>query len=208
MDKDTCFPPLSPDERIVDKFRHRPTCSTSEFIAIVTNHRLLTRSKRTGHCCCRQHSSYSSISLESIHRVDEERLYRNVSIYLILWTVFLLTGVGGVLASIFLAKDPQMRILGIALSAVPVFLTTLLVFACLACPSKRKLIELKGTFGSSKLIFAKPEGRAFAAVLSERVARAKARSHTIQTATLKLPGIYPFDQVKRKDDELIVSDFF
>ena len=208
MDHDTCFPLLSSDEQIVDKFRHRPACSTSEFIAIVTNHRLLNRSKRTGHFCCRQHSSYSSISLESIHRIDEERVYRDVSIYLILWTVFLLTGIGGVLTSIFLAKDRQMRILGIALSAVPLFLTTLLVFGCLVCSSKRKLIELRGTFGSSKMIFAKPEGRAFAAVLSERVAQAKARSHTIPTSTLTLPGIYPFDQVKRKDEGLIVSGFF
>ena len=207
MDHDTCFPAMSQDERIVDKFRHRPSCGTSEFIAIVTNHRLLTRSKQTGRCC-RQHSSYSSISLESIHRIDEQRVYRNVSIYLILWTVFLLTGIGGVLASIFLAEDRRMRILGIALSAVPLFLTTLVVFGCMICSSKRKLIELRGTFGSSKMIFAKPQGRAFAAVLSERIAQAKAHLSTIQTSTVTLPGIYPFDQVKRKDEQLIVSDSF
>ncbi len=41
-----------------------------KFITILTTHRLLTRSKHTICCCC-HYSSYTAITLESIHRIDE-----------------------------------------------------------------------------------------------------------------------------------------
>ena len=112
MDTDTIFPILTNDERIVGKYRNNSRRKGIEFIAILTNQRLLTRSKQT--ICCRYHrSSYSAILLESIHRIVEHPIRSNILLYLVLWIICFLIAIVGIAVSVFIAKKESIRIMGV-----------------------------------------------------------------------------------------------
>ncbi|CAF1199488.1 unnamed protein product [Adineta steineri] len=72
MDNDTVFPALSGGEIIVGKYRGTDHSRMTKAVVILTNFRLLIRWQRTI-CGCFTRSSYSSIRLNSIDRIDDMR---------------------------------------------------------------------------------------------------------------------------------------
>ncbi|CAF1423495.1 unnamed protein product, partial [Adineta ricciae] len=159
MDNDTRFPALSGGEVIVGKYRGRERSQLNKAIVIVTNFRLLIRWKATI-CGCVNRSSYSSIILDSIDRIDETRLDEKLTFLSI--TVLLV----GIISCIygFIYETQWLRPLGITFI---VFGMVLVV--CLWSLSKRKCITLRGTFGLKRVMFKTVIAREFAGQLSEMI---------------------------------------
>jgi hypothetical protein len=137
-----------------------------KFITIRTTHHLLARSKHTI-CCCYHYPSNTAITLESIHRIDEYHARPNTPLYLVLWIFCLLVGIAGVLVSIFLAYDANVRLIGIIVSTIPLIIISLTIFSCSCYCFKRRVIQLTGSFGSIKILFEKKQARFFQINLSK-----------------------------------------
>ncbi|CAF3353675.1 unnamed protein product [Rotaria socialis] len=178
MDSHTFFPLLTNGETIVGKYKIRPTCDSIAFTAIITDCRLLTRTQETVCCCCHR-SSYRAISLESIHRIDENFQRSQNAVYVLVWVFFLLVCSAGVLISIFAIKDTTLKTAILIGSGGLFFVINVIIWLSLCCCFRSKLIKLHGTFGSINLFFAKKKARAFEIQLSEQISQAKTRiQHT------------------------------
>ena len=205
MDTDTIFPVLTNGEKIIDKYRNHSWSKGIKFIVILTNQRLLICSKQAVCCCCYYHSSYTAISLESIHRIDEHHSYSNIPLYSVLWIFWLLATIAGILASVFISKDESMKIIGITLSVIPLLITTIIILACLCCCFDDKCIQLNGTFGSIKILFEKQEARLFEADLSEQITLVKLYNQQPLPSSKYLPTYYLRDETLTIDQQTITS---
>jgi hypothetical protein len=210
MNSDTIFHPLTNGEQFIQKFQHHLCCSGTKFIAILTTHRLLTRTKKTTFCCC-HYSSYSAISLESIHRIDEYRAGFNMLLYSILCVFWLLAAIGGIITTIFLTEnESNIRIIGIIVSIIPLAIMIIIIFSSLCCCSKQKFIELQGTFGSTRILFEKNEARLFENNLSEQISQSKLRLQqtSIPTISPSAPHHYLNNETWAKDRQMATSAQF
>jgi len=207
MKQDTIFPPLTNGERIVRKFQNHSSSSGIEFTAILTNRRLLTRIKQTT-CCCFHHSSYSAISLETIHRIDEDRVRPNTPIYSVFWIFWLLAAIAGILVSIFFAEDQTIRIIGIIVSAIPLITMSITIFSCLCCCLKHKSIQLHGTFGSIKILLEKEQARLFEADLSEQISQVKLYLQQGSISTISPPTYYLHQERGTMNRQMVTSSRF
>jgi hypothetical protein len=207
MNTDTMFPMLTKSEKVIGKYRHHSWGKGIEFIAILTDQRLHTRSKQTV-CCCYHHLSYTAISLESIHRIDEHRTPSNTPLYSVLWIFWLLLAIAGILISVFIAKDDTIKIIGITVSSIPLVIICITIFTYLCCSVHRKSIELNGTFGSLKIVFEKQEARLFEAHLSEQIFQGKLRLQQTSVSPTSLPTYYLRNETVKMDQQTITSSRF
>lgn len=158
---DTIFPASINGERIVCRFFNHSLIQGMKLMTILTSHRLLTRSKHTNCCCGCHYSSYTAITLESIHRIDEYHARPNTPHYLVLWIFWLLVTLTRVLVSIFLAHDGTIRFIGSIISIISLIITSLTIVSCSCCCFKHKFIQLTGSFGSMKILFENEQVRFF-----------------------------------------------
>ncbi len=184
MNPHTIFPVLTIDERIIGQFEYHSFCSTTKFIALLTNYRLLTRTRETI-CCCRHHSSYTAISLESIHRIDEYSARPKTILYSVLWIFWLLVFIAGLTLSLIIADGGSIRIIAIIVSSIPLLIMSIVILIIFCCCVKHKFIDLQGTFGSLKIVLYKQEARLFEASLSEQIFQAKTR---LQQTSIPMPS--------------------
>lgn len=203
MDEDTIFTALSDGERIVHKFQSDTSCNDGKSVAIVTTHRLLTRTKQRT-CCCLHRSSYSAIALESIYRIDDDSARRRWFLCAIVWIFWILVAAAGIVASIlWLLSKSSTRTIGIivmVVSPIPLLLTILLTCIRICC-CKTKTVGLHGTFGSMTMVFSKEAARLFESILSEQISKIKLR---LQQPQLSAPYYLP-DQTQVKPYELMVA---
>ncbi|UJR29690.1 hypothetical protein I4U23_017238 [Adineta vaga] len=166
MDTDTIFSALSGGETIVGKYRGSDRSNMMKAIIVLTNYRLLIRWKGTT-CLCFTRSSYSSIILDSIDRIDDMRPNEEFGIIMIL---VLLAGIASTTCG-FLVEQPWLRPGGII-----VIIFALLVLLCLWFGNKKKYITLKGSFGSETMIFEKTIANEFEQQLSEMIHQRRIQS--------------------------------
>lgn len=162
MDDDTIFPAVSLGEEVISKYRDSLFCGQLEMIIILTNLRLLIRWKLTS-CGCFSRSSYSSINLHSIHRIDE--IPSNPSSLLI--SILLITFIAGFTATIVgltISSGDAIVIIG-ALLMIGSITGIVLLFVLY----QRKYIKLKGTFGTTLLRFSVDVARELETTLSEMI---------------------------------------
>ncbi|CAF0828208.1 unnamed protein product [Adineta ricciae] len=160
MDNDTIFPALSESEMIMGKYRGADRSQMKRAIAILTNFRLLIRWKGMT-CGCFTHSSYSSIMIDSIDRIDDARLQETAGIFVM---IFLLLGGIGLIIGGFVYKATQLFSMGIGGIIIGVLI--LIVFCC---GNKYKYITFKGPFGSETIVFEKSTANEFEIRLSKMV---------------------------------------
>jgi hypothetical protein len=207
MNSDTIFRALANGEGIVHISQNHSSRKGIKFTAIVTNRRLLTRIKQTT-CCCYHHSSYSAISLESIHRIDEDRVRPNTPLYSVFWIFWLLAAIAGILVSIYLAKDQTIKIVGIIVSTIPVIIMSIIIFSCLCCRFKYKFIKLHGTFGSIEILLEKEEARTFEAHLSEQISQVKLYLQQASISTISPPTYYLHKEKGTMNRQMVTSNRF
>lgn len=207
MNPDTIFPVLNNGERIIRRFTTNALTGNIKFMAILTSHRLLTRTKRTVCCCC-HHSSYSAISLESIHRIDEHRANTNRVLYSVLWIFWLLAAIAGISVSIFFAPNENTKIIGIVVSAIPLLIMSITVCSCLFCCFKRKSIELNGTFGSLQFFLEKTQARLFESNISEQIFQSKLRLQQSSIPITTPPTYYLYNETVGMDQQTVTSSRF
>ncbi|CAF0911098.1 unnamed protein product [Adineta steineri] len=159
MDNDTIFPDLSADERIVGKYMGAERSQVKKVIVILTNFRILIRWKEMI-CCCFARSSYSSIRLNSIDRIDDTRSNENLTIFFI---CMLLGGIPSIICG-FIFKLTWLIPVGIIITIVGV-----LIFISAWFCKKKQYITLKGSFGSETIIFEKTIAREFEGQLSKMI---------------------------------------
>lgn len=201
MNPDTIFPALKNNERIIRKFSDHSSSKQMKFIAILTNHRLLIRTKQNICCCfCCQQSSYSAISLESIHRIDEYHASPNTGLYSIIWIFWLLATITGILVSIFFAENQTIKIIGIIISIIPLIIMSITILSCLCCCFKRKGLKLNGTFGSLEFFLEENQARLFESYISEQILQSKLR--------FQLPNYSLLDEILVIDRPKITSSRF
>lgn len=143
MDEDTIFPALSIGEHLVGKYTHSQ-CNSSLYTSIIlTNHRLLIHRKYTIFGCSNR-SSYASIALDSIERVDEEPANASLKFVMTMLTIFFIS-------IVVLSLGIELRI--IILDIVAAFGLVLPIIALIwrYLTEKNYLILLYGTFGSETL---------------------------------------------------------
>ncbi|CAF0985625.1 unnamed protein product [Adineta steineri] len=159
MDSDTVFPGLSDDERIVGKYTGAESSQVKKVIVILTNFRILIRWKEMV-CGCFAHSSYSSIRLDSIDRIDDTRSNENLTIFFVF---MLLAGIPSIICG-FVFKLTWLISVGIIFT---IFGVLIFISACFC--NKKKYITLKGSFGSETIIFEKTIAREFEGQLSKMI---------------------------------------
>ena len=143
MDPDTIFPPLSIGEHIVGKYVHGECGSSLQTSIILTNHRLLIQ-RKYGLFCCSNRSWYTSISLDSIERIDEEPANASLNFVMSMLTTFFLS-----IVLLSLGIELRLTILDIIAAfglVLPIVALILRYFL-----EKNHLIRLYGTFGSEVL---------------------------------------------------------
>jgi hypothetical protein len=151
MDGDTIFPALPDGERIIDKYEYSDCCSCLRVITILTNLRLLICRRYTTCVCCTR-SSYTSIGLDSIERVDEEPA--NARYRYVFGLIFLLLSGITLLANGALLIYYPLIIAGV----IPIVLFVIIVIL-LFIFEKNVLITLTGTFGRDSLKLSKSRAR-------------------------------------------------
>jgi len=159
MDDDTIFPALSGGETIMGKYRGVERSQVTKAIIIVTNFRLLIRWKGTI-CGCFTRSSYSSIILDSIDRIDHTRPNKDLEIF----SIFLLLGGLASLICRFIVEQNWLLPLGIIVTILAV-----VAFVAAILSNKKKIITLKGSFGSETVILEKTIAMEFEGQLSEMI---------------------------------------
>ncbi|CAF4175868.1 unnamed protein product, partial [Adineta steineri] len=163
MDIDTIFPSLSCGESVLGKkYRHSECCSSVETICILTKYRLLIRWKES-FCLCLHQSSYSSIDLNSISRIDETRPSRYYFIYCLISMIisFILIICGIVAGSILRVA---LIIIGVIFLVKAAFWALWFYFFL-----KNKYVTIIGGCGRITLKFEKSIAREFEAKLNELV---------------------------------------
>lgn len=139
MDEDTIFTPLSGGEQILGKYVHSECRTTVQTIVILTNYRLLIRRKYTL-CGWSNRSSYKSINLDSIDRVDEEPASSSIAFVATMLAILFIS-------LIQLAFGIQLRITILNILA-PFGIVLPIIGLILRCVlDKNNLILLYGTFG-------------------------------------------------------------
>ncbi|CAF1435427.1 unnamed protein product [Adineta steineri] len=160
MDNDTVFPALSGDEIIVGKYRGTDHSRMTKAIVILTNYRLLIRWQGTI-CGCFTRSSYSSIRLDSIDRIDDMRSDASLAIFFMIFVL-----VAGIISMIygFVFGLISFQSLGTLVTIVDV-----VIFIFLWCSNQNRYITFKGSFGSETIIFQKTIANEFEERLSEMI---------------------------------------
>jgi hypothetical protein len=143
MHDDTIFPALPYGENILGKYTYSECNSNLQTIIILTNTRLLIRRKHTI-CCCSTRSSYTSIALDSIDRVDEEPANTSTQFSLTMLTIFFISIVA------FISGIQFEIIILIIVAAFGVVLSILALVLRYFLDNKH-LIVLYGTFGSETI---------------------------------------------------------
>jgi hypothetical protein len=143
MDEDTIFPALSIGEHIVGKYTHSECSSILQTTIILTNHRLLIRRKYTV-LFCSPRSSYTSIALDSIERVDEEPAYASLKFVLTMFTTFFIS-------IVLLSLGIQLRIIILTIVAVFGLVLPIVGLVLNYLLENNHLMLLYGTFGSETL---------------------------------------------------------
>jgi hypothetical protein len=184
MNPNIIFPVLTIDERVIGQFEYHSFCNTTKFIALLTNYRLVTRTRVTI-CCWRHHSSYTAISLESIHRIDEYSARPKMILYSTLWIFWILVFIAGLTLSLTIADGGFIRIIGIIVSSIPLLIMSIVTLINFCYCVKHKFIDLQGTFGSLKILLCKQQARLFEANLSEQIFQAKIR---LQQTSIPMPS--------------------
>ncbi|CAF1420284.1 unnamed protein product [Adineta ricciae] len=172
MDNDTSFPALSDSEIIVGKYEGHERSQLNKAIVIVTNFRLLIRWKATI-CGCFNRSSYSSIILDSIDRIDETRLEENLTFLSI---SILLVGIISCICG-FIYETQWLRPLGITF-----IVFSMVLVVCLWNSNKKRYITLKGTFGLETVMFKTAIAREFAGQLTKMIHQRRTQYFVEQNA--------------------------
>ena len=166
MDVDTIFPPVSIGEEIQAKYRYSRHCGLFQTVSTLTNLRLLIR-WRSGCCSFCSRSAYSSISLQSIHRVDE--FVSHPRSFMIIILILLVSSGFGALVFIGLVDGRGGQYRWMVPLWVINFLVTIaaLAYLCLSC--RRRYVKLQGTFGTLILQLTKDSSRELVGRINEMI---------------------------------------
>jgi len=140
MDEDTIFPALSGGELILGKYVHSECRMNLQTIVILTNYRLLIRRKYTIVGCIPR-SSYTSINLDTIDRVDEEPANSSIRFVFTMLTMISIS-------IILLAFDIQLKIIVLNIITPIVIVLSIVTLIWRYLTDKHYLLVVCGSFGS------------------------------------------------------------
>lgn len=208
MSSHKAFPLLNNGEKIIDQYTHNAICQHTISTATLTDQRLLLGSRKTL-CCCIHRSSYKSISLESIDRIDENPQGSPKLAFTVIWLLFLLACTAGILLSIFFIDgDTTLRLIIIIISGVVFVLVDLILLIVLCCCFKRKRLQVNGSFGSVNFLLSKNKARSFEETISEEISRAKLNSLQSVLSPVVSSVSYALEAGSVKYDPWITSEKF
>ena len=171
MDADTCFESVFIGEEIVAKYRYGNCVGLFQTVSILTNLRILTR-WQSGLCRFCSRSTYSSIVLHSIHRIDECASHPHP--WMATFKIFLFASIFSLIPFIGLVDDKSNIIwMGILWGIITIITGVVLAYTFTSC--MHRYVNLQGTFGKLTLQLPRNSSRELVAHISEMIYHRKMR---------------------------------